>query len=564
MAARLATATALTGSMAACDGGFARVTDTLMSPFSSEPKQVEKAVLQPPAVPGNPVYLEGSRSTNNAAYEQEYGAPVVGSGQDIAGVKPGYAPSVYDDTAVRETSILSPVGAPPKVNRVGNAQPALPSTPIDGTLAVETGALPSPAPVYGTGAYSAPVNTGAYSRPGTTSLPDIGSTIYQPQSSYASPQLEMFSDASYQPTGVIQADSGMPMMSVRVEPIATEIQGSFETAYVIESTRDVEPLLNVEQPYGSTASHRYSVPSIDAIPSVDIGYAAITETPLMIEDPMIAPEPVVETAPVEVAFLSANLMPMPRPRPTRAKVYHEASLKSPVPVKRPEIIESILRSPLPPRRPIDHIAVSGKAITDAPALTEAPQMIEVDPIFLDEQPLDTSGEEVAALEPTVELMKEGDFPAITEKLDPEEALEAAPEIEVEAEPEAEETEVAALPTANDASDDASELSGTSWRLATLGEKTIEADAELHFDGTSGFAGGQAFCNNYGGEFKEKLDGTFSMANIFTTETNCPHLSDEKAYIAALEKAANYKVAPGMKTLSLIGPDGDAIATFTAF
>lgn len=548
-AARLAAATALTGTLAACDGRLG----TLFAPSGSTPDPIPEAALQPPAKPGNPVYNGGSRAANEAAYEQEYGAPVEGSGQALAAATPGYAPSVYDDQSVKQTAletvspVLQPV-APPSVDVYAD-----PVQPI--------GAVTEPL----TGAYSAPVE---YSAPVTTEFPPIGTTVYEPQSSITVPELDIFSDASYQPGPAIETGEAEPMMSRPADSFAMPAE-EIQTAYVIEDRRYADPLGGTYvQPYGSTASHRYSVPSLDAVPSVEIGYASITEDPLPAPEPVAMPEDEPVAKPVEVAFLAIELAPMPRPRPVRE--YQEAALTSPVPMVRPQIIEALASSPLPPRRPLDRVAVSGRAITDAPPLTETPKMIEVAPTFADEPPV-IEETEVAALEPTLEIMDEAEFPAEAEA--PAEPSEAAAETEASVEPEPapepdpEPQEVAALATRSDAFEDdgeAAELSGTSWRLTGLADDTVEADAELHFDGTSGFAGGQAFCNNYGGEFTEKLDGTFDMANIFTTETQCPHLSSEKRFIAALEKAARYEIEDGMKTLSLLDDDGKAIATFTAF
>ena len=55
-----------------------------------------------------------------------------------------------------------------------------------------------------------------------------------------------------------------------------------------------------------------------------------------------------------------------------------------------------------------------------------------------------------------------------------------------------------------------------------------------------------------------------MGNIFSTETDCKDLRLEKDYIVALESASKYRMAPGLKELMLIGPDGKTLATFAAF
>lgn len=531
VAARLAAATALTGSLTACDGRFGRAADALFAPISSEPVAAEPAAT-PPAAPGNPVYINGSRARNNAAYEQAYGAPIEGSGQTIdTGARVGYAPSVYDDGSISQTTLQTTTYSSPVTETEGaySTYSTLPAETTYGTM--ET--APMSTPVYES-EYSAPVDP--YNAPNST-FPAIGEEVYPPQSSL--PVNEgLFTDASYQPNGDLP-------MSVAAEPVGVE------TAYVIESARDVAPLL---EPYGSTASHRYSAPEPQPIVSHGIisEHGIFSEKVLSYGEPLVATQPLDADA-VQVAFLADGYVPMPRLRPARSTALHAASLDSPIPVKRPELAEAVLRSPLPLMRPTNRVSVTARAITDAPALTDTPEMIEVDVTYADDSPVVEEGTEVAALSPAPEMPASKAAEAGTETRAPVPA------------PEPGHIEVAALETLDDASmEEARELSGTSWRLTTLNGATVDGEAELHFDGTSGFAGGQSFCNNYGGEFLEKLDGTFDMANIFSTETSCEHLTQEKKYIVALERAARYRVEPGMKELKLIGPDGDTIATFSAF
>jgi len=250
---------------------------------------------------------------------------------------------------------------------------------------------------------------------------------------------------------------------------------------------------------------------------------------------------------------------------------------------------AIRTSPLPLRRPYNMITDAGRAVTDAPALTEAPKMIEVEAVFVDELPEEKKAApviETAALAPPAapETMTDAvesspsvvapvkvkpaakvDEPTVVEK---EIAAIEQPKIEPETYEEVKETVVASVeaPRLEIADDlgDLKELSGTSWRLSSLRGKSVPGSAELHFDGNSGFAGGQGICNNYGGEFSETLKGEFDMGNIFSTETECKDLRLEKDYIVALESASKYRMAPGLKELMLIGPDGKTLATFAAF
>lgn len=526
VASRLAAATALTGTLAACDGRFGRASDALFGPLPSQQAPELQRAATPPAAPGNPVYIGGSQQANDQLYQQTYGAPLQGSGQAIP-EQPTYATSVYEDNTINATPVAPSYSAPIQSYE---------------TQTVPLGSYSAPADVY-----SAPVDT--YSAPaGSTSFPTIGSEpVYLPQSSLPQstiPQSEIFSDAS-----------------------------------ALNGARDIEPLLDggaPSEPYGSTASIRYTVAE-EALPTVDMTSAPLPQydAPVaMIDQSQLgtpyAPLPgPIET--MEVASLSgAVYAPMPRMRPALVKpVAQTVAVAAPIPTARPQM----MRTPIPTLRPMNANYVSGIAITDAPALTAPPKMIEVEAVFVDEAPVIDVQPEIrtAALDPT---------PA------PQPPINVQPELTV-TKPDDLETEMASIDTSklklgsakdlmNDASTsapaveiasdigDLKELSGTSWRLSTLNGTDIDARAELHFDGTSGFAGGQGICNNYGGEFSETLKGEFDMANIFSTETECADMALEKQYIVALESAANYRMAPGLKELMLLGPDGQTIATFQAF
>jgi len=132
-------------------------------------------------------------------------------------------------------------------------------------------------------------------------------------------------------------------------------------------------------------------------------------------------------------------------------------------------------------------------------------------------------------------------------------------------------EVAALtvPTAEteaetEAATETSELSGTSWRLVQIDDSQVSVNTELHFDGASGFAGGQGPCNSYGGEFRSVDAGRFSMANIFATDTSCSSIDIEGRYLEALKKADTYEIAPGFSEMSLLDGNGREIVRFKAF
>ena len=570
MASRLAAATALTGTLAACDGRFGQATDAMFAPVSKE-TSAELARRSPaPAAPGNPVYIEGSRAANDAAYQQAYGAPVQGSGQEIA-TPPTYASSVYQDSTISATPI----------------------TDIPGGPVIDAG-VPSPSYTTQSVGFSQPI----------ASQPQYSSTAAQPQFSapISSPTSGAFPSLDAQPvyTPVATQPVYLPQSSLpQSQGLSSEY---FTDASAEVGARDIEPLLSAmpEQsvPYGSSASHRYSVaqeplPTIEALPEyTPMQYSMPLE---MIEDETMsssfATAAPIDAAPIETVEVASlgGFVPMPRARPSTIgpvfKAPEVAAVAPVVPKARPNVLRT---SPLPVRRPLQMASLSGMAITDAPALTEPPQMIEVEAVFVDEPIVEVDTQpvvETAALAPvmdTPKVMVDAPAPmAPTEDKAPEKE-----EIEITViKPEDLEREMAALdtsklteetteeimiaaeaPRVEIASDvgDLKELSGTSWRLASLNGTDVPASAELHFDGGSGFAGGQGICNNYGGEFSESLQGEFEMENIFSTETECDHFALEKKYIVALETAKQYRMAPGLNELMLLGPDGKTIATFAAF
>ena len=544
VASRLAAATALTGTLAACDGRIYGAPDDLFGPSAT--KAVPQVSEQAPAAPGNPVYIGGSKTANNTLYQQTYGAPIQGSGQSIP-VPQTYASSVYQDSTIQASPILDIPGGP----------------------VIDAGASSySTEPIV----YSAPIVTEGTSYGVPTTL-----EVTEPQFSAPLPA----SQGTYS-----TEPEYLPQSALLPAQIFTE-------ASAAQDTRDIEPLLNTvprqSVPYGSSASHRYSAAeetvSVVSVESDLPQYTGIeTAAPLLIEaEPLagaFATTPIVDVeASVEVAALgNTSFMPFPRARPQRIGPVFEPKVvaqSAPPKAAQPAAIRT---SPLPLRRPLQMMTDAGRAITDAPALTEPPKMIEVEAVFVDELPAEPKAApviETAALAPPATVEKtmtdavETVLPTVeAPEIKKEIAALKEPKIDPDTYEEVKETVVASVepPRVEIAEDvgDLKELSGTSWRLASLRGNTVAASAELHFDGNSGFAGGQGICNNYGGEFSETLKGEFDMGNIFSTETECKDIRLEKDYIVALESASKYRMTPGLKELMLIGPDGKTLATFAAF
>ncbi len=570
MASRLAAATALTGTLAACDGRLGAATDGLFTPLPSG--SATEAVLNsaPPAEPGNPIYIDGSRAVNDALYQQAYGAPLQGSGQSLPAPQ-SFANSVYQDQTIAASPILNIPGGP--VIDAGAFSPM----PVE-TVAYSQPVLTTPAFEAPVAQYTAPVSAiPSQTFPAITAVPveTVMPVVTAAPVITAAPMM-IEAAPTLAPAPVYNA---APAYTPQSNLLPTQV---FTDASATEGPRDIESLLDGmpgdSAQYGSSASHRYSVaeeplPSLASLPEYTPQQYSIP-APMIEADPIVQSFvqtqtlPPIETETVEVAALSGTFAPMPRARPARLGPVLEVTkevvtARAPLPTARPKM----LTTPVPKRRPVQLAALSGRAITDAPALTEPPMMIEVDPVFLDDP---TYTNAIADTAPAIETA------ALAPVDTPEEPVSDAPAM-AGFKPEEAETEVAALPPVETVETMASpnvvmdsdigdlkELSGTSWRLSSLEGTAVPASAELHFDGGSGFAGGQGICNNYGGEFSESLKGEFEMNNIFSTETQCEHFALEKKYIATLETASSYRMAPGLRELMLVGPGGKIIATFVAF
>jgi len=237
--------------------------------------------------------------------------------------------------------------------------------------------------------------------------------------------------------------------------------------------------------------------------------------------------PVAAVAPVDLSPLTA---PVPRPRPKVERDY--ATLAAPLPQPRPDYT-----------RPMAVATTSGDYISVG-SLPVSPIMTA--PTVLDEAIL-PSGDATAMAEPAPEA------PAI------QEASVRMPEPQAPAV-----KETASLKPQAPTGTAFSELSGTSWRLTEVDAMAVSVNAELHFDGSSGFAGGQGPCNSYGGEYSHSDGQRFAMDNIFATRTSCPDIDLETAYIDALKKAGAYETTPTFSDLTLLDSDGNTIARFKAF
>ncbi len=422
-ASRLFAATALTGTLAACDTGINRAADVLFYPLG--PADAKEAALNSPrpAEPGNPVYIGGTRSENDALYQQTYGAPLAGSGQDIS-VQPTFSESVYQDRTVRGAPLVDIPGGP-SID-AGTVQPFLQSVPAPAqqfqplppaslSLGVpDLGASFIPAPQYQTD-------------PATLSVSSASGQNFTPHTLVTRGQALVTRGQAID-TQIIGGSplnvAAIPFLTGNTAQLISVPVDSTETAFTVSSNLlpaavfadasasasflpvETVPLdLPQSQPvaYGSTASHRYSadgrsfsVPdfskytvqsAIDVIAAEPLASLLIRSEPLEVVS-VYAPvdfsdvgEPVTveqsKPEPVEVASLDWSYSPVPRERPYRidpaptrvavqksapdAVIKNELAFLSPMPKARPQRFTT----PLPESRPVQHAALSNTVKTDA-------------------------------------------------------------------------------------------------------------------------------------------------------------------------------------------------------
>jgi heat shock protein HslJ len=106
------------------------------------------------------------------------------------------------------------------------------------------------------------------------------------------------------------------------------------------------------------------------------------------------------------------------------------------------------------------------------------------------------------------------------------------------------------------------LSGTRWRLMTLGGKILDTLADITLDFQDGQAGGNAGCNDYGGAYDAGADGSFSMPDVLSTRRTCEGVMGlESAYLAGLRDAAHYRLIDDR--LELADAGGETLLVFAS-
>ncbi len=121
----------------------------------------------------------------------------------------------------------------------------------------------------------------------------------------------------------------------------------------------------------------------------------------------------------------------------------------------------------------------------------------------------------------------------------------------------------APPAAAEPSGDASALVGSRWTLVELqGNAPVEGKAPTLVFEEGGSVGGEASCNQFGGEYTSASDGTLTFANLFQTQMACAEadrMTQEAAYMAALQSVASYRLAGGR--LELLDAAGTIVLAF---
>ncbi len=612
--ARLAMGTAMLTVISGCETGVDQGFSDLIAPVAgtdaaSQTAQnavtaavPEVSVIAPEYVlPGAPTYTESSQAANVQAFESVYGPPVVDVASGSFAPSESFAIPSYDDGTVLSQPIAAPVAIPAPetatyTQRILDlGEETIISEPVYGPPQAAVDDL-----VYGETLTSA-----AYSV-----SPEPTVLAAQEPLSYAGPEPVMTEIGSYDSNFILEADAmiaasapveteALPLpfagTDIFAEPMISETVMVAEAETPVEMMMATEPFVEPQQVALPAPEPAMAVPlpipasggveimsndeieaaySIDAMPvdapAMDVVAAAseriggqfqITSMPTITQatmEPIRTDEPIMETSGIEIAALTdiglqsqpvpqITATPAPRPKAilvTSALAATDYSPETaPAPRRRPSVAErsyATLSAPVPQPRPnfkspvtmatsasnyVSIGALPAQPGFDAPAVSDD-VMLPSDATNGNAMRDTAPGFEVASVR-----MPEPQKPALTKP--------------------------ARLAKA-------SELSGTSWRLVKVGADPVSATAELHFDGSSGFAGGQGPCNSYGGEFINTGKGKFSMADIFSTEVSCSSLDIEKRYIGALESATMYKIAPGFSDLTLIDDNGRELARFQAF
>jgi len=584
--ARLAMGTAILTVISGCDNRIGQNISTAVAPVATAvtnaPVTVIQtltpsttAVIQPEYVtPGAPTYRETSRAANIQTFESVYGQPVAATPSDVMTASQTYAVPSYDDGAVTVQPLAAPVTNYTQQVMAATA-PTYEAMPDSAagfvygeTLTSESyTVVPEPvmmaAPAMAAPTMAAPIRYESETvfegmaepmpvDPFTTFAPV---PVPAPVETYTIDSLP-----TYAPEAMVTEPAPLPQMVTDIFPQAYD-----ETIPMMDASADMMPaapsgFVVASEPMAEPMAFESTMDALPAMADPAPSYAGMqiigndeAEATYGIVPAPIAPATGsgsyvtlpydAPAAPFEMAAL--DVTPMPSRKQVRRSVV-------PASINETQVVSGPLTAPVPRPRPARADASYAMLTTPLPQ----PRPAYDNPVAAST----SSGEYVSigALpgpnETNVMQAIESDLPVAPAPARRQETIEtatlAAPTAEVEAEPTTE-----AEP---------SELSGTSWRLVEIDATEVAVNTELHFDGASGFAGGQGPCNSYGGEFVNTGAGRFSMANIFATDTSCSSIDIETRYLDALKKADAYEIAPGFAWMSLLDGDGQQIVRFKAF
>lgn len=108
-----------------------------------------------------------------------------------------------------------------------------------------------------------------------------------------------------------------------------------------------------------------------------------------------------------------------------------------------------------------------------------------------------------------------------------------------------------------------ELTGVTWRPATVGGRTIAEDSGMHirFE-VDGSIKGHAGCNSFFGALEQTSTG-LAVGPLGATRMACPEeiMKRESAFLAAVQKTTDF--SSSRDGTNLLGEDGEILATLVA-
>ncbi len=614
--ARLAMGTAMMSVLAGCDGRFGRAFDSVVAPITGSNQTVATVPATAPAygyeyvTPGVPTYTEQTQAANLQTFESVYGPPIASTSTGTYVAEQPFSVPSFNDGSVDVTPIAAPQVAT-YTQRVQQAQPAYSAAPAP--MPIDTGAIafiePSPStysvatipspvvptstlpiidtlapasqPIFGVEAVA--VDEMVKTEPATFDT-DLSAEAYEISTAFDSGFTVVPTEQAYQPVPVA-APAPATSIAPAVIPVATPStpQPSYDASFsagAVEIISNEEAIATfggeeIPAPLPSVGSSVFDNP--DALPATGGQFQVLPQSNLDTPAPAVEEAGIIETmwnslttqtasatttmAPIDAdadrravvqtspAPMRKAVAPTPAPMPVKVAAIDYSPQTAPTPRQRPvraEASYATLTAPLPQPRPAYKKPIAMATTAGNYVSIGALPNIQTATLAAPKMPVDTM------------------LPAAAMHGNAMVAPDTAPSIDVAMVTPPKPAKPAPTKATPAALSKTSELSGTSWRLIEVNSAPIDANAELHFDGRSGFAGGQGPCNSYGGEFRNTGKGNFAMSNIFTTDVACPSSAVEKQYIGALEKAMTYKISRDFSDLMLLDDNGATVATFRAF